>query len=80
MAGLLNLALHRNPYTGRPIRQQFVPTNRSELVRRIFRQYGNVSNYEVHAKLLRFGGGGVSDSVISAQRRKLIDAGVLNDE
>ena len=65
-----NLPVVRNPYTGEPVLNNVRPINRSEVIRRIFKTKGNISNNRVHDLLARQGIF-VSDSLVSGQRARL---------
>lgn len=56
---------------GAPVSNNVRPTNRSELIRRIFNAKGNVPNSVIHDALVLSGGFYVSDALINTQRTRL---------
>ena len=63
------LPVRRNYRNGVALRMNEVTINRSDVIRRIFYAEGNITNAVMHDTLAQEGIYGVSDSLITQQRR-----------
>jgi hypothetical protein len=71
-----NLPVVRVRLWGEPATSNVSTINRSDVIRRIFLAKGNVTNREVHTALA-YEGLEASDSLITAQRKRLVADGDL---